>query len=113
MDYDIQAIVTAVVVSIVGSSFVNALFKAGLNKVGNMVSKLVSEALSSNKISQEKAEYVVERFDTLSAKLENKFDDVVNSNTITTEAVNNFLDAVKKRNELFNKILETELSDIE
>jgi len=113
MQYDIQAIVSAAIVSITSSYLINALFKSGLAKLLTLLTSRLDVAVADNKLSQDTANEIVKQVTTVTTKLETKIDAYVNAGTITNENVNAFLDAVKKRDELFKKILETELGDVE
>jgi len=113
MVYNIQAIVSAAIVSISASYLINALFKSGLAKLLTLLTSRLDVAVADNKLSQDTANEIVNKVTTVTTKLETKFDAMINTNTITNENVNAFLDAIKRRDDGFKKILETELGDVE
>ena len=113
MQYDIQAIVSAAVVALVSSGLINTIFKGGLNRLLNLLSSNVDVAVAENKLSQDTANEIVNKVTTITNKMETKFDAMINTNTITNENVNAFLEAIKRRDDAFKKILETELGDVE
>ena len=113
MEYNIQAIVSAAIVALVSSGLINTLFRGGLNRLLNLISSRLDIAVKENKLSQNTAVDIVNKVTYITKKMENKFDAYVNAGTVTNENINAFLEAIKRRDEAFKKILETEFGDVE